>query len=106
MLLRYDRSLSGRYRTSAGFFDLPCGMAVPPSFGRRDELGLSQSLRGPSVLKALRQRQPGAAPQDWISSEPSAEGAIQPPIRHEPTMNRPFKTIELHRHLARGAAAG
>jgi len=52
MLLRYDGSLSGRYRTSAGFFNLPCGMAVPPSFGRRDEFGLSQSLRRLSVLKA------------------------------------------------------
>ena len=81
-------------------------MAVPPSFGRCDELGLSQSLRRPSVLKALRQRQPEAAPQDWISSEPRAEGAIQPPIRHEPTMNRPFKAIELHRQLAWGAAPG
>jgi hypothetical protein len=106
MLSRYDGSLSRRYRTSAGFFDLPCGMAVPPSFGRRDALGLSQSLRRPSVLKALRQRQPGAAPQDWISSEPRAKGAIQLPIHHEPTMNRHFKAIELHRQLAWGLAPG
>ena len=67
MLLRYDGSLSGRYRTSAGFFNLPCGMVVPPSFGRRYELGLSQSLRRPSVLKALCQREPGAAPQAELS---------------------------------------
>ena len=67
MLPRYGRSLARRHCTCVGFSNLPRGMAAPPSFGRGDELGLSQSLRRPSVLKALRQREPGAAPQAELS---------------------------------------
>ncbi len=69
MLPRYGRSLARRHCTCVGFSNLPRGMAAPPSFGRGDELGLSQSLRRPSVLKALRQREPGAAPQAELSLE-------------------------------------
>ena len=37
MLPRYGRSLARRYCTGAGFFNLPRGVVVAPSFGRRCE---------------------------------------------------------------------
>ncbi len=44
---------TARYCTCAGIFNLPCGMAVTLSFGRREGLGLSQTMLFDSLLGRL-----------------------------------------------------
>ena len=49
----YGWPIAGRYCATAGFFYPPCGMAVTLSFGRREGLGLSQTMLFDSLLGRL-----------------------------------------------------
>src|SRR5260370_33859602 len=49
----YGWPIAGRYCATAGFFYPPCGMAVTLSVGRREGLGLAQTMLFDSLLGRL-----------------------------------------------------